>query len=358
MDVKEVAVIAVVLLAGCTFFESLEREGFSEADLTVPVPAEPTVNYKPVAKAELPYPFSYNASWKIGAFWEHYRGALHLSIHNVGVNDLFVYGLAIQIGDERQDAMLANGQKLKPGEAETFILSFTCPSAGTHTYRLGTYLLAGRGGRWYDHELEYLDGTYEMDVQQVRDGAYELVKNNYRHYDRINDLVDPYDPVVQQQTQEVIRTLGMEYTIHRVCAIFDWIRENIEYVNDTGNEWTAPYKVFDRGGDCEEFAMLLSAMVTAAGGTARIYLSDTHAFATVYLGATLGPLGEIDDYYDANLSYAYFEDAFGYWLVADPLAGFYLGDLPVGGIATGGSGRAYRWSVLTNTLHAIDVMRS
>ena len=101
----------------------------------------------------------------------------------------------------------------------------------------------------------------------------------------------------------------------------------------------------------------MAAMVTAAGGTARVYLTDNHAFAAVYIGRDLSLLKNIDAFYQANLSYAFFKDEFGYWLVADPLASFYLGGLPVGGVATEKNKKNYEWSIITNKLYAIDVLK-
>ena len=37
-------------------------------------------------------------------------------------------------------------------------------------------------------------------------------------------------------------------------------------------------------GDCEDQAILLSSMIEAVGGTTRVYLTDNHAFAAVYIG--------------------------------------------------------------------------
>lgn len=64
------------------------------------------------------------------------------------------------------------------------------------------------------------------------------------------------------------------------------VKEEIEYVSDPrGNDIWEPANVTLRigAGDCEDQAILLSSMLEAVGGTTRVYLTDNHAFAAVYL---------------------------------------------------------------------------
>lgn len=354
---KEIAVIAVLLLTGCMFFENLDRDGFSESDLNAPLPIKPTMIARPVENFPNPLSYRYNVSWFLGDLFPKYKGVLHVSIENTGTHKLFVYGFGIEIdGSEQKTLLSAGGRYIEPGYSESFVTAFTCPAAGNHTYRFGVQFLSGVGSKWHDYDLQYVEGMRTMDVMNTVSTAYTLKKNYYRYFDKINDLVNPFDAEILQKVSDVTSSTGISYSIDAVCSIFTWIYDTVEYVNESGDNWNDPCIALTTGGDCEEFAMLYAAMIISAGGTARVYLTDNHAFAAVYIGKDITILDSIDAYYGTELSYAVFDDEFGYWLVADPLASPYPGGLPVGGVATGGGGRYFHWSVITNKLYSIDVL--
>ncbi len=351
------AVALLIFLSGCIFFQDVEREGFKEGDLVAPVPYPFYVAHKPVATHPLPIYYHYTAVWKPSPLYKNYLGALQVVINNTGNTDIFIYGFALEIDGVEQKMMLDGGKEIPSGKSEIFYPSFRCPNYGNHTYRVGTYIMAGRNGRWYDHGLEYMEGKYNMSVNGYESGGYKLHRNYYVYFDKINKLVNTRDEEIVSKTKEITAPYGSGYNMAKVCAIFDWVDRNVEYVNESKDEWHTPTYALFHGGDCEEFAMLIASMVTAAGGNARIYITQNHAFAAVYIGKDLSILKNVDSYYNSNLSYAFFEDEMGYWLVADPLMSFYIGSLPVGGIVKGGSGKYYRWSIITNDLYSIDVMR-
>ena len=164
-----------------------------------------------------------------------------------------------------------------------------------------------------------------------------------------------------------------KYNIIQVCQIFDYLQEEIKYTQEPPGEdnWLSPIETLKNcSGDCEDFAMLFSALVTAKGGTARIYMTDNHAFAAVYIGDKKNAAAlfqDIESYYGVNLFFAVFEDEFGYWLVADPLGSFYLGGLPANSNANGPpkENNLYSWGFVKTafikksgkTVQVIDVMR-
>lgn len=352
-----IAIIAVLLLTGCTFFESLEREGFNENDLRTPLPIKPITIAHPIENFANPLSYQYNVSWVLGTLFPKYKGMLRISINNTGSHKLFVYGFSVEIdGNEQKSSLSSIGRYIEPGEMEHIIWTFTCPVAGNHTYRLGIQFLSGVDSKWHDYGLQYIEGVYTMDVEGPLSTSYTLKKNYYKYFDRINDLVDPFNPDITQQMEEITSFTGSAYSIATVCDICTWIYDTVEYVNESADDWRDPCTALTVGGDCEEFAMLCAAMITAAGGTSRVYLSDNHAFAAIYIGKNSTILDSIDAYFGTELSYALFNDEFGYWIVADPLASPYPGGLPVGGGATDGGGRYYHWSIFTNKLYSIDVL--
>ena len=354
---KSMVVILLIFTNGCLFFQDVSREGFKEEDLRAPLPYAFYMVEKPHSSAFPPIIPVFKLYYKVPPLYKNYRGSFWIDIENTGKSDIFVYGLAIKIDGNEQKSIFHGGKKISQGEKEHFVLSFECPGEGNHTYQLGVYYMAGLRGRWYDHGLRYMEEKREMKVEGYQSGGYKLYKNYYKDFDKINNLIDTNDVEVVEKTNEITSSYGSSYNVAKMCAIFEWIYLNIPYVNDTENEWHTPSYVLSNGGDCEEFAMLMASMITIAGGTARVYLTDNHAFAAVYIGKDLSLLKNIDSYYNANLSYAFFKDEMGYWLVADPLSSFRIGFLPVGGIVKGGGGKYYSWSIITNDLYSIDVMK-
>jgi len=355
--VKSIVVILLIFINGCLFFEDVSREGFKPQDLMTPLPYAFYMEEKPSAIAFPPIIPVFKLYYKNSSLIQHHRGSFWIEIENTGRTDIFVYGFAIKIDGKEQKSIFHGGKKISAGEGEHFLFSFDCPDEGNHTYQLGVYYMAGLRGRWYDHGLEYFDGIREMKIEGYQSGGYKLYKNYYKYFDKINKLVDTNDFEVIKKTKEITSSYGSSYNVGKICAIFEWIYLNIPYVNDTEREWQTPPYTLSNGGDCEDFAMLLASMITIAGGNARVYLTDRHAFAAIYIGNDLSILKNIDSYYNANLSYAFFKDELGYWLVADPLSSFRIGFLPVGGVVEGGEGKYYRWSIITNDLYSIDVMR-
>ena len=86
-----------------------------------------------------------------------------------------------------------------------------------------------------------------------------------------------------------------------------------------------------KAGDCEDQAILLSSMIEAVGGTTRVYLTDSHAFAAVYIGNNTdeveAAIRGIRAYY-GNVDVNYITDEYGYWLMLDPTSSLYAGGLP------------------------------
>ena len=133
---------------------------------------------------------------------------------------------------------------------------------------------------------------------------------------------------------EVARSYPGAYNIYQVCALFDMVKEKIEYVSDPrGNDVWEPANVTLKigAGDCEDQAILLSSMIEAVGGTTGVYLTNNHAFAAVYIGngtgATEAAVKGIRAYY-GNVDVNYLTDEYGSWLMLDPTSSLYAGGLP------------------------------
>ena len=357
---NKILLILVIILLGC--LHSIYRHGFDENDVFSPMPYYVEWQEKPKANALFPIGYTPPDISLLfpNEFYPKYWNAIGIKVKNTGNTNLFIYNIGIDIGGKKYIQWDGkDGKEIKPGEEKSFIASFMVDNAGVYSYKIGLYLMAGRNNRWYDWGIVYSEEENELKVTSWGTPThYKFHKNYYVYFDKIKKLVDPYDSIIVQTANKASSGYGSGYNIAKVCAIFDYIKSNVKYVEDPEGKdmWNSPSTALSEGGDCEEFAMIMASMVIEQGGTARIYLTDNHAFAAIYIGKDLSILNCIDSYYHANLSYALFEDKFGYWIVADTLSSFYLGGLPVGGYPTEKGKKIYEWSIETNRLHAIDVV--
>lgn len=84
-----------------------------------------------------------------------------------------------------------------------------------------------------------------------------------------------------------------EYNICQICTIYDHLYKNWRYVNDpNGLEYFSPASrtiKANLAGDCDDYAVLMAAMIAAIGGSTRIIIAWNndagHAYAEVYMGS-------------------------------------------------------------------------
>lgn len=123
---------------------------------------------------------------------------------------------------------------------------------------------------------------------------------------RVEDLKKMLSSKVEPDNPEVIEEAGLaagrysgDYTIEQVSAIYAHLKENWHYLRDPRgfDYFKNASESLNLGkksgcvgvGDCDDFAILMSALVEAAGGTTRIILAlnnatGGHAYTEVYLG--------------------------------------------------------------------------
>ena len=380
MRLAAVLIVVMVVMSGCISwpFGETHRDGFKEEDLTLPgyYSYSTQLTNKPGAGLHVQPGYKYNISWELSRVYVNYGGVARITTENTGVNDIFVYNYGIKIGssewkwlDEEKGIMIEKGEERKS------YMAFGAPAIpGKYYYSLSCSFMVNNiasslpfpKNRWYDNGTAYFQES-DVNVKAYNSSsAYSLSKNYYYYFDRINDMVKPFDLTIYQKAREITLPFSGSYNIFQVCSIFDYLLDDLIYIEDPDDKdvWSDPLTTLGRGGgDCEDYAMLFSALVSSIGGTTRIYLTDNHAFSTVYIGGGAQSkeiMDEIDEYYGTSLYFATIKDDFGYWLVADPLASFYLGGLPVGGDAVGppAGNNLYNWDFTeTGHVNAIDVMR-
>jgi hypothetical protein len=375
------ALLAFIILSGCISFPfgSIHREGFSKEDLTVPhsYTNTPEKVKKPASTMSSQPGYSYNISWELSKTYVGYGGVVKIHVNNTGDNDIFIYNFGIKIDmTEWRWGNNETGIIVNTGEAQRAYLTFGSQHIpGNYSYSFTmSFMVNNKAGsfpfharnEWYDSGTSIVKKkNCYVNIRPYNSSSNYKYSNNYYYYfDKINELVDSLDLSVLNKLNEITSRYPGRYNIFQICAIFDYLRDELSYIEENEDIWSSPIDTLKKcGGDCEDYAILFSTLIASKKGTARVYLTDNHAFAAVYLGSKTNAadlLTEIETYYAPDLFFTVFEDEFGWWLVADPLSSFYLGGLPVGADVIGPSleNDLYNWGFVgTTKVNVIDVMR-
>ncbi|AKB78969.1 hypothetical protein MSHOH_2486 [Methanosarcina horonobensis HB-1 = JCM 15518] len=291
----------------------------------------------PILRTPLQPGFSLSSNYQTSELFQGGIGYLKISIKNEGRNPIFIdrYGVSVNASESRifsEDC----GALLSPGEEKNLgIIAVRVPEEEKASLSIVLWLLASTSeGKWHEYDPYFLNG-FNTDLKPMPEKNSPKYRYNPGYYFRtINRLVEPSEPDVRAKAAETARSYPGAYNIYQVCALFDMVKEEIEYVSDPrGNDIWEPANVTLRigAGDCEDQAILLSSMLEAVGGTTRVYLTDNHAFAAVYLGngtdSTEAAVKGVRTYY-GNVDVNYLTDEYGSWLMLDPTSSLYAGGLP------------------------------
>jgi transglutaminase-like putative cysteine protease len=291
----------------------------------------------PILRTPLQPGFSVRSNYQTSDFFQGGVSYVRINIRNEGRNPIFInrYGVSVKASENKlfsEDC----GVLLPPGEAKNLgVIAVQIPDEKKASFNLVLWLLASTSeGKWHVYDPYFLNG-FTADLKPMQEKLNPEYRHNpARYFKIINKLVEPAEPSVRNRAAEVARAYPGAYNIYQVCALFDTVKENVQYVSDPrGNDVWEPANVTLKigAGDCEDQAILLSSMLEAVGGTTRVYLTDTHAFAAVYIGngtaATDSAVKGIRAYY-GNVDVNYLTDRYGSWLMLDPTTSLYAGGLP------------------------------
>ncbi|TFH04290.1 MAG: transglutaminase family protein, partial [Methanosarcina sp.] len=343
------------------------------ASFTLPaIPSYSTTKSEltPVLRTPLQPGFSLSSSYQTSEFFQGGVSYFKISIKNEGRNPIFIdrYGVSVN-ASENQIFSEDCGALLIPGEEQSLgIIAVQVPEEEKARLSIVLWLLASTSeGKWHEYEPYFMKG-YTADLKPMPEKVTQKYRYNPAYYfKKINRLVESAEPTVRGRAAEVARSYPGAYNIYQVCALFDMVKEEIEYVSDPrGNDIWEPANVTLRigAGDCEDQAILLSSMLEAVGGTTRVYLTDNHAFAAVYIGngtdSTDTAVKGVRAYY-GNVDVNYLTDEYGSWLMLDPTSSLYAGGLPgktaQAKVEAVGENETYRsWTFLnTSEIKVIDI---
>jgi transglutaminase-like putative cysteine protease len=356
------ALIVVIMFLFASWFliktrdKGLEyADGFDEADLTYPtvtsIGSGPYEELPEINSTTRPTDFITPillTNLSLDAIYPRYGGVVEVSVNNIDPDrDIFIYefGIIPDWAPEGEWYSTPSGILARPNQRKVLgLIPFPGPmSGGSHSYKLQINLLVrdDDGVSWIDWgELRFQKHSIDIKPMPDLEDSVEIERyHNLRNFfDQINGIAEPYDPDIRNLAVAIAGNYSGNYNIYQVCALFDYVRDNIAYVADPAgdtNYWATPTETLDIcGGDCEDHAVLLGSLVMSIGGTARMYMTDTHAFVSIYIGDDRGVrnniLDAIEKYYGAtDLPFAWFEDDLGFWLVADTGSSFYLGGLTI-----------------------------
>lgn len=291
----------------------------------------------PILRTPLQPGFSLSSNYQTSELFQGGVGYLKIRIKNEGRNPIFIdrYGVSVNASGNRvfsEDC----GVLLSPGEEQILgIITVQVPEEETARFSIVLWLLASTSeGKWHEYDPYFLNG-FTSDLKPMPEKMNPKYRYNPDYYFKtINRLVEPAEPDVRARAAETARLYPGAYNIYQVCALFDMVKEEVEYVSDPrGNDIWEPANVTLRigAGDCEDQAILLSSMLEAIGGTTRVYLTDSHAFAAVYLGngtdAIEAAVKGVRAFY-GDVDVNYLTDEYGSWLMLDPTSSLYAGGLP------------------------------
>jgi hypothetical protein len=367
-----ILLVVSVIMGAYSMVTMPQVEAFSVTDLHLPVqftaPALPPLPAT-IAGTTITRP-DISVMIYIGQIFEDYGGTVRMEVTNNDTRPMFLEEVEFSWVGSADSFRAPVNQRIDAGETfKIKTLAVGGPAtAGSHEYQLRMRVLQLRNNQWFrvtggtDDWVAFTQ--HNIDVAGLSVSAANGITGNPRKYFvKVNELVDLNSDAVAQASATATAGMGADYDVGKVCAIFDWLDANLNYTEDPGggDTWYSPDQTLaSLRGDCEDYAMLLAAMVEDAGGTSRIYLTIDHAFAAVYVGNTSDDLANatagIRAYYRTNVTTHAFADETGYWMVADPLGSLHMGGLAVGQSPTEFAGG--QWNTTfegTETLYAIDV---
>lgn len=177
-------------------------------------------------------------------------------------------------------------------------------------------------------------GQCKQQDSQIINYTFQSYENKEPYYSAFCDKINPYDLSVREAAADAIRNDPGSYSISQLLDIYDWIKSNVIYQNVAlaGIPYSASETLTTKSGDCKNQAVLISSMITAIGGTAKVVADPSchHAYTIVYFGSaetgTSMFTKAVANHYGNNVQVNFFTLKDGIWVIFDPAGGNYPGD--------------------------------
>ncbi len=295
-----------------------------------PVPAQNT----PMEPA-----YSVNVRYETTGFVKGSSTVLRMWVKNTGKAPIFVYKAGTSL-DTESWYNIDTRESIEPGSEKLVgLMGFEVPNSSTFTMRMGIAFLAQTsGGNWHDFGIIFFDDQTLSTEPMPEFVSPEYVYNPPGMFEKVNSHITPRDPAIRKVAAQVALEHPGQYNIYQIIEMFDYVTSSVQYVSDPrgADYWSYPNETMDIGaGDCDDYSTLISSLIEAIGGSTRMYLTDDHAFAAVYVGTDTEEISKAISEYYGSVPVRYMEDASGSWLILDATSGMYVGDIPAGAISTG-----------------------
>ncbi|MDK2826607.1 hypothetical protein SAMN04488589_1558 [Methanolobus vulcani] len=343
-----------------TLFQSEDYYILDASELTIPVVPSHDLNIydeSPDKYTEKLPGFELSTSYYYTEFFEGTEAAISVYAHNMGDSPVYIYQFGFKLKGQDEIVFHQAGVNVEPGEEERVgIISIDVPENVTQM-QLEPFIslfVQTDSAKWHDYEDQEFE-KINIDVSYKKDAQSPKYSTNPEQlFILVNEKIDPYDVQVRTMAAASAKKYPGQYNIYQLCRLFDDTKEKIQYISDPRGKdlWSTPGDTITVGaGDCDDYAILLASLIEAIGGTSRVYLTDTHAFAAAYIGNDTENIADaIGEYYGPVPIY-YTTDEYGCWLMMDPTSSIYAGGLP-GGTAPTENG----WTFLnTSTVTVIDI---
>lgn len=201
---------------------------------------------------------------------------------------------------------------------------------------------------WYSEkqELDEIINTNEFPIEETFGKTNDLSNSGTEPYypqnresvkseedrnlEKLVAAVDINNEVTNDYAVKLASRFPGEYNVGQVCNIYSYVVKKWKYVNDSDkieNFRSASRSINnDLAGDCDDFAILMAAMIESIGGDARISFAyndeSGHAFTEFLAANNINDMQllahKINDLYDNELEIHYFVDNDGRcWLNLD-----------------------------------------
>lgn len=132
----------------------------------------------------------------------------------------------------------------------------------------------------------------------------------------LNSRLEPDNPSVHEVALVLAARYPGDHTIDQVCSIYNYLKygdstrkgwgyvsdpRGVDFFNYANDSLRIGEKANCSGaGDCDDFAILMSALIESIGGTTRIILAQNnstggHSYSEVYLGQINSQDGQVED---------------------------------------------------------------
>jgi len=354
-------IVSIIIITSAPAIASAE---ISEPELITPeIPSYLPYDFelKPTADAFIEPGYSFSSLIEWSEFYDYSRGVIKIWLENTGDNALFVYKYGVQTQGLPGGGWIPSesGLTIYPGEKKYIGMTSVYVGGDVDSFfvKQGFALMAKTDkGKWYDYKTVFVEDPTGILVNSTitkRESTYQTERGS--QFVQINKLIFPMDSTVRNTAIQTAKKHPGTYNIYQVCDLFDYVVDNIEYISDPrGLEYMAkPSETLTAGaGDCDDHAILLAALIESIGGTPRIYLTEDHMFAAVYIGDE-NNINDIESaiskYYNTPITLHYLTDDYGVWLLLDSTSSFFY----AGGLPTGAKPTSTAWTFENATIISV-----